>query len=640
VRKDIIDWSSSILSNHARKIGVIAIVLIITISFGLFFYFANISEENIRKSLFLQHQEEQIQSTEIMAQRISSDLSLVQSILQGLTGSAYLQQGELQGDNVEKLMTEAYRQINDITEIDELLIADEDDMITFNIVEKGARSLVDMDISSKDYVNETRETSNPVFSVGFEDIDDVLKIALTYPIINRDDNQYIGLVGVEMHAIEFFRRYGNVYDIESQYLAVLDNRSVPLVHPVPSLIGTPFFGNATQEITGHNSNLNNLVETVMSGQAASAVYEFRNGERLTTGYPIVIDDKPRYFNFIITPTQGIYAEINDILFDERLKMLSLVAGAIAAVLVLIILLIKWNSILNNQVKRRTRELEESNKRLKYHDKLQEDFVNNAAHELRTPIQPILGVSELLGSKTTDPEQRRLLNIIIRNAKRLQKLAQDILDVSRIESQNLLLKKERFDLNELIKDIIEEFRERVEKENRRESQHEDDKDDDDDEDDRTRINIPFNHKEDVILITADKMRLRQVISNLLDNSLKFVKSRSGSRERSVRDGKGEDNNSSNNSSNNNYHQSISIHSEVKDGSIVQVSVKDTGSGIDPEIFPRLFSKFTSKSFTGTGLGLYLCKIIIESHGGTISGKNNLDGIGATFSFSLPLEGQTT
>lgn len=616
--KYTLDWSS-ILSNHAREIGVIATVLIVIVSFGLFFYQANISEENIKKSLFSQHQQEQIQSTEIMAQRISSDLSLVQSILQGLTGSAYLQQGELSGENVEKLMMEGYQQINEIAEIDGLFVVGEDGIITHNIVEKGAMSLVDMDISSRDYVNETKETSSPVFSAGFEDIDDVLRIALTHPIINRDNNQYVGLVGAQMPAVEFFRRYGNVYDIESQYLAVLDNHSVQLVHPVPSFIGSPFFGNITQEATGYNSDLNALIETVMSGQTDSAVYEFRNGERLTTGSPIILEDKPKYFNFIITPTQEIYAQIDDVLFDERLKMLSLVAGAVAAIIVLIIFLIKWNSILNNQVKLRTRELEESNKLLKNHDKLQEEFVNNAAHELRTPIQPILGISELLGSQTTDPEQHKLLDIIVRNAKRLQRLAEDILDVSRIESQNLLLKKERFDLNELIKDITEEFRERLEKEKeRRESQK------GKEGDDRTHIDISFDHKEDVVWITGDKMRLGQVISNLLDNSLKFVKSKPRPIERGSGDNDG--------------YQTVNILSEIKDdGKVVQVSVKDTGPGIDPDVVPRLFSKFTSKSFTGTGLGLYLCKTIIESHGGTISGKNNPDGIGATFSFSLPLGG---
>src|SRR5918996_1645817 len=408
--KDNKDIHWSFLSAHAREIGVIATIMITIISFGLFFYQQNISEDSIRKSLFEEHREEQVQSTEIMAERISSDLRLVQSILQGLAGSTYLQQGELSGDRVAKLMMERFEQMNNIATVDDLFIADENDVITSDIVGEGRRGFVNIDISFRDYVPETRESSTPVFSDGFEGIDGIFRIALTYPIINRDDNRYIGMVGAQIPAAEFFPRYGNVYDIESQYLSVLDSHSVQLVHPVDTFIGTPFFGNVTQEATGYNSILNNLIQSVMSGEPSSAIYEFSNGERLTTGYPILIHGRPEYFNFIITPAEKIFAQVNDVLFAERIKMLSLVGGATAAIIILIIFLIKWNSILNDRVKRRTDELEESNKQLKYHDKLQEEFVNTAAHELRTPIQPILGLTEHLSSRISDPKQRHLLDV--------------------------------------------------------------------------------------------------------------------------------------------------------------------------------------------------------------------------------------
>jgi signal transduction histidine kinase len=588
------DWS--LFSSHAKQIGIIVTILIIIISFGLFFYQQNITEENVRNSLFVQHREGQMESTRNMAERISSDLRLILSILQGLAGSTYLQQGELYGDRVERLMMEGFEQINEIAKVDGLFITDKDDVISYNVVGKGQRSFVNIDISFRKYVQETRETSSPVFSDGFEGIDNVYRIALTYPIINREDNQYIGMVGVEMPTVEFFRRYGNVYDIESQYLAVLDNRSVQLVHPLEAFIGLPFFDNRTQEVTGHNEILNNLIQNVMAGTPDSAIYEFRNGQRLTTGYPIFIQGKPEYFNFIITPMKDIYAQVNEVLFTERLKMSSLIAGATAAIVVLIVFLIKWNSTLNNQVKRRTRELQESNEQLKNHDKLQKEFINTAAHELRTPIQPILGLSEFLSSETKDREQRKLLDIITRNANRLQRLAEDILDVSRIESNNLPLKKEQFDINDLIQSIVQDYRSRIERENN-ESSH---------------IDISFEHKEDVILVDADKLRLGQVITNLLDNSVKFTESRRGG-----------------------GRKFINIVSEKK-GDRVIVNIKDTGTGIDPEVMPRLFSRFASKSFSGTGLGLYLSKNIVESQGGTISGQNNLDGIGATFSFSIPLD----
>jgi signal transduction histidine kinase len=146
-----------------------------------------------------------------------------------------------------------------------------------------------------------------------------------------------------------------------------------------------------------------------------------------------------------------------------------------------------------------------------------------------------------------------------------------------------------------------------------------------------IQISFDHKQDVIYVYADKERLYQVIANLLDNSLKFMKSKGGGRG----EGEGEKKDDHNNKTN----RVLIVLSEKKDDDMVQVSIKDTGPGIDPQVLPRLFSRFASGSNSGTGLGLYICKKIVESHGGSISGKNNSDGIGATFSFSLPLDSQT-
>ena len=428
-------------TGHIKGIGIISTILIIVISYGLFFYLRNITEENVKDSLFVQQRDRQIESTKAMAQHISSDLQSVMYILQGLADSTYLQQGELYGDRVEKLMSERFGQINAITKVDGLFIADSDDIITYNIVAEGQRSFVNIDISFRDYIQETRNMLTPVFSNGFEGIDGIYRIALTFPIINRESSQYIGMVGVQIPTIDFFARYGNVYDIKSQYLGVLDRSSVQLIHPVRSLIGTPFFGNHTQEVTGHNKILNNLIQTVMSGKPDFAIYEFRNGQRLTTGYPIFLQGKPAYFVFIITPTSMIYSHVNEVLFTERLKMFLLIAGTTAAVLVLIILLIKWNNILNKEVKRRTEQLEESNEQLIAQDKMQKEFINIAAHELRTPIQPILSLSDVLHSKVKDSEQSELLGVISRSAKKLHRLAENILDASRIESKSLTLNKQ-------------------------------------------------------------------------------------------------------------------------------------------------------------------------------------------------------
>jgi two-component system sensor histidine kinase VicK len=241
-------------------------------------------------------------------------------------------------------------------------------------------------------------------------------------------------------------------------------------------------------------------------------------------------------------------------------------------------------------------------RQKEADKLKDEFVNIAAHELRTPIQPILGLSNVLLSRKLDPaEHDRLLGVVIRNAKRLQRLADSILDVTRIESKSFKLNKEKININDVLVDVIEDYRDQIEEsDNQKKLAYEP---------------IVYENNKEVIIIEADRERLTQVISNLLSNAIKFTKDiKSGEEDRIHIDAK---------------------KMEKDQEEYVVVSVKDSGTGIDPEILPRLFERFASKSFSGTGLGLFISKSIIEAHGGTIWAENNPDGRGSTFTFSLPL-----
>ena len=248
---------------------------------------------------------------------------------------------------------------------------------------------------------------------------------------------------------------------------------------------------------------------------------------------------------------------------------------------------------NKRLREREKEIRVQYDKLKEADKAQKEFINVAAHELRTPIQPVIGLSDILHSKIKDSKQRELLDVVIRNAKRLQRLSEDILDVTRIESQTLILNKEKFNLNDIISNAIQDHKNEIEKTNGRlKLLYEND----DDEDDN-------------IFVEADRTRLSQVISNLIRNAIKFTK------EGIILITARKDNSNNNNQ--------------------VIISVKDTGSGIDQEILPRLFSKFATKSFEGTGLGLFISKSIIEDHGGRIWAENNADGKGATFSFSIPI-----
>jgi len=251
------------------------------------------------------------------------------------------------------------------------------------------------------------------------------------------------------------------------------------------------------------------------------------------------------------------------------------------------------------------KISELYEQIKSHDKMQKEFINVAAHELRTPTQVILGCSGILKEH---PERiKEIVDLIYNNATRLQRLINNILDVTKIESHLLILHKKQFDLREIISSIIEEYRKQIK------------------QDDRD-IELIYEQQYDAnsnnqIFVYADKERIIQVISNLLENAIKFTKI--GFISITCDFKKYDDTNYDGNDD-----------SAIIDN--VVVKIKDTGIGINKEIFPKLFTKFTSDSFQGTGLGLYISKNIIEAHGGNIGvQKNKENDEGVTFYFSLPL-----
>lgn len=242
--------------------------------------------------------------------------------------------------------------------------------------------------------------------------------------------------------------------------------------------------------------------------------------------------------------------------------------------------------------------------LKTHSKMQQEFINIAAHELRTPIQPIIGLTEMLRSRLTDVKQLELLDATIRNAKRLIRLSDDILDVIRIESKSLELKKEEFNLNDAIINAINDITlGKAFADNK---------------------NIRLTYSPQNILIKGDKVRIKQVISNLLDNAVEFSRTKWNDgggtvsikieKKRVPREG---------------------LRNDNKQENAVAVTIKDDGPGIDHEVMPRLFSKFLSTSPDGTGLGLFISKGIVEAHGGNMWARNNPDNKGASIRFILPV-----
>jgi len=264
-----------------------------------------------------------------------------------------------------------------------------------------------------------------------------------------------------------------------------------------------------------------------------------------------------------------------------------------------------NSIKNFIIKQNelTKKLEKANEELHHKYLIKEEFINVASHELRTPIQSILGLSELLHFSTIKnitniqdiniQKYEEIVDVIIRNCRRILQLTNDILDVAKIERGSLILNREKFDLREMIIEILREYEHTI----------------------KNRNNVKFffespESNNNTIEVEADKGRLSQVLHNLLSNAIKFTKE-----------------------------GQITVIVKRNQNEII-VSIKDTGSGIDQNLFPKLFTKFTTYSLGsgGTGLGLFISKSIIEKHGGKIWATHNAingEDRGSTFSFSLPI-----
>ncbi len=585
--------------NNSIYTAAIFIVIIPLISF---FYLQQETEDSIRNSIFEQQKQVQIDSSRAIAHHLQSDMELILSRLQGLAMSGNIQDGDFTSNLTKSLLIDYYNKINSTTPVDRLFLQNKNGIAVIDMAPPGNSSFAGKDFSFRSWVNQTKNTMSPIISDMFVGIDGKNRIAMTYPIIttNISGSYYNGLVGVVIPTNEFFNYYGNVYDIQSQYLSVLDNRDTLLVHPIASLVGKPFFGNFTQNFTGHNDMLNSLIKTVMSGDPSSAVYKLLNNERLTTGYPVVIEGSPKYSVFVISPTSFIYSKINEIIDKERLQMLTLIIGIIAVVLLLILFLSKVNSTLDKSVKKRTKELEDTNRKLEIanrnvqiHDDMQKEFINIAAHELRNPVQSLLGFSDILMKLIGNIElYKHPMEAINRNAKRLKRLVDIVFDISQLDNDLLLLNKGPINLKELITEIMTNYQDRKRGDRKYNIVLEE-------------SYAPNNSQ----ILNADESRLTQVIMNLIDNALEFTKDE----------------------------DEIKIDmKKINNGREMEVTISDPGHGIHQDDLPLLFTRFVKKSSRGTGLGLYVSKKIIEAHGGRIWAKNNQDGKGVTFGFILPVQ----
>jgi signal transduction histidine kinase len=487
-----------------------------------------------------------------------------------------------------------------------------------NVNPNSIHSYGSIDLSNREYFVIPKETMSKYYSSAIESIDKVPRLYISFPIIEKINSSKSIFKGVVVSSIKI-HELGNFLQSEltpqvASNVGLMDKNGIIIYSRNPVLIGKNYLDAKFQSLIPKEIKgpYNSILERSLKGSSGADDLLLMGGNKTTISYqPVFIGGKYLWTLFVSAPHQ-LATEVGNLINNQKnfSTLIVLTIGGVA--LGIAFLILSWNKQLESAVNSRTAELKEANdslkennkllelanKKLSIHDKMQKEFINIAAHELRTPIMPILGDAIFLekqfdAGKTEVKVDREQVSSIIRNAKRLKRLASDILDITKIESHSLKLNKETFNIRDVIVSSISDIKVQITSSNPEQLNN---------------LHILYNLKD--IFVFADKNRITQVMFNLLSNSLKFTE-------------------------NGNITIDVVLEKDkIKNKDFVVVSISDSGQGIDPEILPRLFTKFVSKSFEGTGLGLFISKSIIHSHDGEIWAFNNPDNNGATFCFKIP------
>lgn len=581
----------------------------------------DIATQEIRSNAIIQAHD----LSEILTNRIESIIPLLQT----LADAPAVQNNEYQR---ARLIID-FRQNYTSGLTDFYMWLDKDGKIVWisNINSTAYQQYKGFDLSYRPYFTMAKNSSMEYYSSVIESNDRVPRYFLSYPILSKQGGEYRDVNATEegsfMGVVVAGIRTGILGELLKNQLlpqfnstiGLLDKNGLVLYANSQSFVGKNIFGKEIQSALStllsarSRDQLNEALKSSVNsdgGGSSSIDVISKQGTVNTIAISPVLLNGTNFLTLYVAAPHNLAGDVASAISEQKYLSILIIAiiGSVASIIAYIIL--TWNKRLRAIVNSRTSDLDKANKeltsayeQLKVHHKTQKEFIDIAAHELRTPLQPIIGIMNVLRSRVTDYEQQKLFDIVIRNAKRLQRLSEDILDVTRIEGHTLDIKKEVFDINDAITSILQEYRSQTERNNNKKYNQ--------------FPEISFQPEKASIYVQADKGRITQVINNLVDNAIKFAPQQNGKLDIVVsyrdRDNK-----------------------EKLDGNVI-VSVKDNGTGIDPDIMSKLFSKFATKSFSGTGLGLYVSKNIIEAHGGKIWAENNNNGNGATFYFSLPISG---
>lgn len=569
---------------------------------------ANISSHDVRSNAKI----EVYQLSRILVRSMES----ISNNLQGLSNSISLL--GIKNDNIQRLFDSAQTSTRDLTNGYYMF-----DM-NGNLISKTSNKSIGANYNgikaNSSNLFLSPKTSNTTYFSSIIDVNNQFPVLfISYPVIksnvtlrnNNTQSNMSNFEGIVFTTIDL-SKLGEFLQKElspefASNVGLIDKNGVILYSKNRNVVGKNYLTSEFQDlIPPEIKNVyNNILASSLTGGSGLRDISFNDNMTTIAYQPITLNGDFLWSLYIGTP-HSLASNVGYLINQQKnfSTIVIIVVGSMAFGIAILIL--SWNKRLEGAVKSRTTQLKttnesliesnsllaSANKQLEIHDNMQKEFINVAAHELRTPIMPILGEAELIENDISDNESARIsreqISSIIRNAKRLDRLAADILDVTNIEGKSLKLNKTTFDINEILSQLVTEYSRQIEKDVAKNKK------------------IKISYEPLRVMIFADNYRITQVISNIINNAIKFTD------------------------------QGIITIIGTADSAELTIKISDTGKGIDNEIINRLFDKFVSRSEQGTGLGLFISKNIIEAHGGRIMGFNNENGIGATFVIVLPLD----
>jgi len=568
---------------------------------------ANISSHDVRSNAKI----EVYQLSRILVRSMES----ISNNLQGLSNSISLL--DIKNDNIQRLFDSAQTSTRDLTNGYYMF-----DM-NGNLISKTSNKTIAANYNgikaNSSNLFLSPKTSNTTYFSSIIDVNNQFPVLfISYPVIksnvilrnNNTQSNMSNFEGIVFTTIDL-SKLGEFLQKElspefASNVGLIDKNGVILYSKNRNVVGKNYLTSEFQDlIPPEIKNVyNNILASSLTGGSGLRDISFNDNMTTIAYQPITLDGEFLWSLYIGTP-HSLASNVGYLINQQKnfSTIVIIVVGSMAFGIAFLIL--SWNKRLQGAVKSRTTQLKTTNEsltesnsllasantQLEIHDNMQKEFINVAAHELRTPIMPILGEAELIENDISNNESatisREQISSIIRNAKRLDRLAADILDVTNIEGKSLKLNKTTFDIDEILSQLVTEYSRQIEKDVAK----------------NKKVKISYEPLD--VMILADNYRITQVISNIINNAIKFTD------------------------------QGIITIIGNKDSAELTIKISDTGKGIDNEIINRLFDKFVSRSEQGTGLGLFISKNIIEAHGGRIIGFNNENGIGATFVIVLPL-----